>query len=135
MVEFTFLGVALFVPLVYLVLAVFDVQRASYASTTAVREAGRAYVGAASTAEGEARALEAARIALADQGMELVVDQLRVSCSREPCLTPGGQVTVTYQARVPLPFLPTFGDRPAASVAVQARHDAVVDAFRSAGEP
>ena len=40
MVEFTFLGVLLFVPLVYLVLAVLDVQRASYGASAAVREAG-----------------------------------------------------------------------------------------------
>ncbi len=133
MVEFTFLGVLLFVPLVYLVLAVLDVQRASYGASAAVREAGRAYVGASSTAEAELRAEAAARLALADQGLALAPGDLRVSCASDPCLTPGGVVTVTLETRVALPWVPVLGDRPAASVAVSARHDAVVDAFRPAG--
>ncbi len=132
MVEFTFLGVLLFVPLVYLVVAVFDVQRAGYASSTAVREAGRAFVRAESLGEAEARAREAARIALADQGLQLQPGQLDVTCSADPCLTPGAVVTVTLSLDVALPWAPVLGDRPAASVAVSARHDAVVDAFRSA---
>jgi hypothetical protein len=133
MVEFTFLGVLLFVPLVYVVLAVFDVQRASYGASTAVREAGRAYVGADSVAEAEARAEAAARLAMADQGLELAPGELTVSCSADPCLTPGAVVTVELHTSVPLPWVPVLGDRPAASVSVDARHDAVVDAFRPQG--
>ena len=41
-IEVVVLGVALLLPLLYAMLAVFEVQRASYAATTAVREAGRA---------------------------------------------------------------------------------------------
>ena len=94
---------------------------------------GRAYVGASSTAEAELRAEAAARLALADQGLALAPGDLRVSCASDPCLTPGGVVTVTLETRVALPWVPVLGDRPAASVAVSARHDAVVDAFRPAG--
>ena len=43
-VEFHFLGLLLLVPLIYILLAVLDVQRASYAVTQAAREAGRIYV-------------------------------------------------------------------------------------------
>ncbi len=134
MVEFTFLAVLLFVPLVYIVVGVFDVQRAAYGASTAAREAGRAYVGAATTAEAEERAEAAARIALADQGLELVPGELQIICSADPCLTPGAVVTVTFGTRVPLPWVPVLGDRPTAAVAVSARHDAVVDAFRAGGE-
>lgn len=133
MVEFTFLGVLLFVPLVYVVLAVFDVQRASYGASEAVREAGRAYVSGTSTADAEQRAEDAARVALADQGLELGQGQLTVTCSADPCLTPGATVTVRVELQVALPWVPVLGDRPAAAVAVSARHDAVVDAFRPEG--
>lgn len=133
MIEFTFLGVLLFVPLVYVVLAVFDVQRASYGASAAVREAGRAYVRADDTAQAERRAEEAARIALADQGLELRPGDLTVTCSADPCLTPGAVVTVRLATSVALPWVPVLGDRPVASVAVTARHDAVVDAFRPVG--
>ena len=43
-VEFHFLGLLLLVPLVYVLLAVLDVQRASYGVTQAAREAGRIFV-------------------------------------------------------------------------------------------
>src|SRR5690606_21138862 len=43
-VEFHFLGILLLVPLVYIMLAVLDVQRTTYAVTQAAREAGRIYV-------------------------------------------------------------------------------------------
>ena len=133
MVEFTFLGVLLFVPLVYVIVAVFDVQRAAYGASTAVREAGRAYVGASSTAEAEQRAEDAARIALADQGLELAPGELRISCSADPCLTPGAVVTVTLDTEVALPWVPVLSGRPTAAISVDARHDAVVDAFRPTG--
>ena len=42
-VEFQFLGILLLVPLVYILLAVLDVQRTSYGVTQAAREAGRIY--------------------------------------------------------------------------------------------
>ena len=133
MVEFTFLGVLLFVPLVYVIVAVFDVQRASFGASTAVREAGRAYVGASSTVEAEQRAEEAARIALRDQGLELEPGELRITCSADPCLTPGAVVTVTLDSQVALPWVPSLGGRPTAAISVDARHDAVVDAFRPTG--
>ena len=133
MIEFTFLGVLLFVPLVYLVIAVLDVQRTAYGTSTAVREAGRAYVTATTAAEAEQRAEAAARIALADQGIELAPGELQITCSADPCLTPGAVVTVRISTEVALPWVPVLGDRPAAAVSVGARHDAVVDAFRPTG--
>ena len=41
--EFHFLGLLLLVPLVYILLAVLDVQRSSYGVTQAAREAARVY--------------------------------------------------------------------------------------------
>nr|MBA2464590.1 hypothetical protein [Nocardioidaceae bacterium] len=44
LVEVTWLAILLLVPLVYVVLGVFEVQRASFGSTSAARAAGRAFV-------------------------------------------------------------------------------------------
>lgn len=59
-VEFVTVAVVLTIPLVYVLLTVFAVQRAAFAVTAAAREAGRAYV-----AERDPQA--AADLALADQ--------------------------------------------------------------------
>jgi Flp pilus assembly protein TadG len=131
LVEFTFLGVLLFVPLVYVVLAVFDVQRSAYGVDAAAREAGRAFTNASDDASGRAAAQAAATVALADQGVSIPDGGLRITCSLDPCLSPGGRVTVQVDTRVALPWSPSLGDRPAASVAVSGRSVAVVDSYRS----
>jgi len=122
--------VLLLVPIGYLIVSVFQVQRAAFGITQATREAGRAYVAAGSDQPEEA-ALAAARLALADQGLELNPDELVISCTESPCLTAGGTVTIRIDTRVGLPFIPAlFGSLPA-SIAVHARHDELVDCFRS----
>jgi hypothetical protein len=129
-VEFTWLGVLLMVPIGYLVLSVFQVQRAAFAVTQATREAGRVYVAAGADQPDDA-ALAAARLALQDQGLMLDPDELSIRCSDDPCLTAGGIVTVRIDTRVGLPFIPDlFGSLPA-SIAVHGRHDEVVDCFRA----
>src|SRR3954467_11328449 len=93
-VEFSWLAVLLLVPLMYVMLGVFDVQRASYGATAATRAAGRAFIivpAGLSEDDARARAFEAARIAMADQGMELSPSQLAISCN-PACLEPGSTV-------------------------------------------
>lgn len=68
-VEFLTLGIALLLPLVYVVLAVFSVQGSLFAVKQAAREAGRALATASSVDGGVARARYAADLALADQGL------------------------------------------------------------------
>jgi Flp pilus assembly protein TadG len=131
LIEFTFLALLLLVPLIYVVLSVFEVQRAAYGVTSAVREAGRAYVDAGSTAEAERAAQAAAAVSLADQGLQLGPGQLTTSCSANPCLSPGAKVTFRLGVRVALPFVPEFLGRNVATVGVSARHDAVVEQFRA----
>jgi len=116
-VEFSWLALLLMVPLIYVMLAVFDVQRASYGATAATRAAGRAFVivpAGLSEDEARSRAFEAARLAMKDQGVELTSDQLTISCD-PACLEPGSTVTVTLTTDVPLPFIPDAlgGDPPA----------------------
>jgi hypothetical protein len=68
-VEFVFVGVLLLVPLLYLVLTLFEVQRNAFAVTEAAREAGRAFATADDEATAPARAVYAVQLALTDQGL------------------------------------------------------------------
>ena len=129
MVEFIVLAVTLAVPLCYLILAVFDVQRAAFGASAATREAARVFVRAPSTAEGEQRAQAAAGITLADHGLELEPGDLTISCSTSPCLTPGATVRFSYRTTVKLPFLPGLASADLASIPITASHTQTVDEY------
>ena len=129
MVEFVVLAVTLAVPLCYLLLAVFDVQRAAFGASAGTREAARVFVRAPSTAEAEHRARIAAALTLADHGIELDPADLAISCSSTPCLTPGATIRVSYQTEVRLPLVPVIGDIEVASIPVSAEHVQVVDEY------
>ena len=91
LLEFTYLAVLLMVPLVYVLLTVFQVQRASFGVTEAARQAGRAYATSDDASAGRARAQVAARLAMRDQGLTCG-DCLS---SIEGRLVPDGQVVTT----------------------------------------
>lgn len=131
MLEFIALGVGVLVPLAYLVLAASSVQAAVFASTQAVREAGRAYVSSATTDEARVRAWAAARLAFDDHGLDLPADALAVTCDGGSCLAPGSSVQVDLAWRVPLPWLPEglVGSAPSL-VPVHVRHEVPVDDYR-----
>jgi hypothetical protein len=128
-VEVTFLGVLLLIPLAYALLAAFEVQRAAYALTAASRDAGRAFVQAGSGADAFPLSDAAVRVVVEGHGMSPDAVALDVRCSRDTCLTPGATVTLVTSTRVPLPWLPSFVDGPA-SIAISAEHAVVVDRFR-----
>ena len=131
-IEFVYLAVLLMVPLVYLLLTVFRVQAAAYSVSGAAREAGRVFVSSDPSDDPGARAFAASSLALSDSGLTLRPDQLDISCSVDPCLTPGATVEVTIDYTVALPFMPRFlGERGPASVRVTSRHLEVVDRFRA----
>ncbi|MFI6681133.1 hypothetical protein [Kribbella sp. NPDC050470] len=133
-VEFSWLALLLMVPLVYVMLAVFDVQRASYGATAATRAAGRAFVivpAGLSEDEARGRAFEAARLAMKDQGMELSSDELSITCN-PACLEPGSTVTVTLDTAVRLPLIPdALGGEPPA-VHISASHTEPYGDYREA---
>jgi len=134
LVEFTWLCLLLLVPMVYLLLAAMDVQRASYAATAASRAAGRAYVLAPDTASARARAEQAARVALADQGVSWSTAGLSVSCSPEPgvCLSPGSLVTVDVSIQQAVPLTGPLLGASAPSVRVSSSHAEPYGTFREA---
>lgn len=107
LVELTWLALLLMVPLVYVLLAVFEVQRGALAVSDGTRAAARAYSLAPSPVLGDQRARAAFRQALADQGVADLAHDVRVSCTPAgACLQPGSTVTVEASAQVVLPLAP-----------------------------
>jgi hypothetical protein len=134
LIEFSWLAILLLVPLVYLILAVFDVQRSAYGVTAATRAAGRAYVLAPDLATAQSRAYEAAAVALRDQGLDLSPGDLVITCQPAPdsCLQPGSSVLVELELHVDLPLMPSaLGDN-TPSIRVEATHLAPYGTYREA---
>jgi hypothetical protein len=123
LLEVLVLGVGLLVPLLYAVVSVMSVQSASYAATSAAREAARAYVTSATPAQGSARARTATRLVLADAGVAVVAPRVRCVGG---CLTPGSRVDVTVTVAVALPLVPG-----APTVTVVGAESMPVDRFRA----
>lgn len=131
-VEFVYLAVLLMVPLVYVLLAVFKVQAATYAVSSATREAGRVFVSAPSGDLAARRAFLAASIVMDDSGLTLHQRDLQLRCSARRCLTPGARVDVSIGYDVALPFVPSFLTGSGhAVVHVSGQHLEVVDRFRA----
>jgi len=133
-VEVTWLTILLLVPLVYLVLSVFEVQRAAFAVTSAGRAAGRAFVLAPDEVTAHARAAQAAGVALRDQGLDLSPDSLVVTCEPDPqaCLQPGSVVVVSLGLDVALPLVPGFLGGQTPTIRVSSTHRAPYGTFREA---
>lgn len=109
LVELTWLGILLLVPLVWVVVSVFEVQRGAFGVAGAARAAARAYSLAPDDATGRSRAQAAARQVFADQGIPKT-PALVVRCTETgldgTCHSAGAVVEVTVATRVDLPVLP-----------------------------
>lgn len=132
LVEVVWLALLLLVPLVYILLAVFEVQRSAFAVSAASRAAGRAFSLAPTQADAAARARSAARVALADQGLDLARGTLAVTCSPDPraCLVPGSVIRVEVAYPVALPLMPAALGGSTPSIRVSARHSLPYGTFR-----
>lgn len=131
-VEFLGATLVLLVPLVYLVVVLATVQRATFAVDGAAREAARAAV-TADADDAAARATAAVALALDDQGLDPAgaTDALAVRCEPD-CTSPGTTVTVEVALEVPLPGVPGFvQDAVPLAVPVSASVTAPVDDYRS----
>lgn len=108
LVELSWLSIILLVPLVWVVLSVFEVQQGAFATSAAARAAGRAYALAPDDRTGELRAEDAARQVLASQGTRGQQVEVEVSC-RAPgdnCHVGTSVITVRVASGVDLPFFP-----------------------------
>jgi Flp pilus assembly protein TadG len=121
--EFVTVAVVLMIPLVYVMLTVFELQRAAFAVSAAAREGGRAYVTADSSDTALDRAQAAADLALADQLPGSPRADLDVDADT---LTPGESVRVTVRYEVRLPLAGSL-----ARIPVTATHVATVDRYRA----
>lgn len=130
-VEFVWLTMLLLVPFVYILVAVFDTQRASYGVTTASRAAARAFLQAPDVATGQHRAQAAARIALDDQGLGIAT--VRVTClpTRSDCLRPGSSVRVVVRTTQRLPLTPRALGGQLGGIRVDSTHTEPYGSFRS----
>lgn len=122
-IEFVFLGILMMVPLVYVILAVFDVQRNGYGVTQAAREAGRAFATAETAEQGMQRARFAVTMALQDQQLDAEHTILRFvdensGCNSGPAapdmgaasLQPGADFAVCVVRTYVMPGVPTILD-------------------------
>ena len=132
LVEVTWLSILLLVPLLYVVLAVFEVQRSAFAVNAAARAGGRAYTLAPSQAEADGRARAAATLAMQDQGLSLSDAEIAVDCDPDPrdCLSPGSVVHVRLSYPVALPLMPDALGGNTPSVRVDAQHTVPYGTFR-----
>ncbi|SDR72891.1 hypothetical protein SAMN04489719_0561 [Agrococcus carbonis] len=106
--EFLTVGVLLLVPLVYLVLALGQIQHAVLGIEGGARHAARAIAQADGHDAGLAAADRAIRVAITDAGLSPDVVSVAIACEPRPsaCDTPRGTVSVRIDATVPLPLAP-----------------------------
>jgi Flp pilus assembly protein TadG len=136
LVEFVFIALVVFVPLVYIVAGFSAVQRGVFASTAAAREAGRAIGTAPDLASGLERAEVSARIAVQDQSVEatdvrVAYTAAGVGCenpgSYAPTLTPGEEFNVCVTVTIRVPLLPEFIEENTATGQFLVERDRYVD--------
>lgn len=109
-VEFTFLGLLLMVPVVYFIITVGQIQGGSFAVVGAADQAAKVFVTQPDATSGRAAAEQATMIALADYGHSAANASVEIRCdSGADCMAAGSAVTVTVRLTVPLPFVP-FGE-------------------------
>jgi len=132
LVELTWLGLLLLVPMLWIVLSVFEVQRGAFGVSSAARSAGRAYALAPNDAVGQARAEAVVRRALDDQGLEGQPFTLRVSCEPFPadCHSGTSVITVRVATTVRIPLLPEVLGGDAPSFALDATHTVPVGQYQ-----
>lgn len=131
LVEFTYLAILLMVPLVYVLITVFYVQRAAFGTTEAAREGARAYAKSDNVDQGEQRARDAITLALKDQGVT-GGETIGFDCEGTACLDANSRIKITVTYWVKLPVLgAVFGDARRGAIKVQASHVEFVDRYKS----
>lgn len=137
LVEFVWLAVVLLVPVVWILLSVFEVQRGAFAVTAAARAAGRAYALAPDDETGYARAVAVANRTIEDQGADTMPVQVEVTCTTGPgnCHDGTSVITVTITSGVQLPLVPSLLRGGQTDFALEATHTVPIGRYveRSSG--
>jgi hypothetical protein len=127
-VEFIGITVALLVPLSIIASSSIMVANAYLSTDVSARTAARAFVVSSSDVSGSRAANSAAGLIAQDFDSRDASITTKITCSKNPCLSPGGFVTVRVSKEVRLYLPRAFGSR---SVVVASQHTAVVDELRS----
>ena len=134
LVELVWLGILLLVPMLWIVLSVFEVQRGAFGVSAAARAAGRAFALAPDDVTGRARGEQVARLALVDQGITDPRFTLTVTCTPYPadCHRGTSVITVRIDSGVQLPLLPDVLGGGAPSFALDASHTVPIGQYQEA---
>jgi hypothetical protein len=127
-VEFIGITVALLVPLSIIASSSIMVANAYLSTDVSARTAARAFVVSSSDASGNRVASAAAGLVSQDFDARDAAITTKITCSKNPCLSPGGFVTIRVSKEVKLNLPRAFGPR---TVVVSGQHTAVVDELRS----
>ena len=135
LIEFSWLAIILLVPLVFIIMSVFEVQRGAFAVSAAARAAGRAYALAPDDATGEARAQAVADQVLAEQGSPGQKARVHVSCTSPDgnCHVGTAVITVRIDSGVALPLAPKILDEQAAVFSLTASHTVPIGQYVESG--
>lgn len=131
LVEVTWIALILLLPLLWIVVSVFWVQKGAFATSAAARVAARAYALAPDDALGRMRAEAAARQALHDQGVPGAAG-VHISCTPYPhdCHSGTSVITVRIDAAVALPLLPDILGSGAPRFALHSRQTVPIGQFQ-----
>lgn len=130
-IEFIMLTLLLIVPLMYIVIAVFETQRAAYGVTAASVAGARAFIDAPEAKTASKHLDQAVRITLSDYDVRGA--QVSSRCVPE-CFVPGSTVEVRVEAHHRLPLAPDVLGRKIASIQVSSLHAEPFGKYR-AGTP
>lgn len=123
-IEFIFASIVLLIPVVYLMLAISQLQAASYATTSTAISASR--IAARDATPSEARAHQVADMHFTDFGLTDVPITIDYSCSG-PCGQAGSLITARVETKVSLPGFPLlFGTQHSPHITLRANHTDVV---------
>jgi hypothetical protein len=127
-VEFIGVTVALLVPLSIIANSCIMVANAYLSTDVAARSATRAFVVSSSDTNGTRAANSAVGLTALDFDRKNGGLATKITCTKSPCLTPGGFVTVKVSKEVKLNLPRALGAR---SVTVTSHHTSVVDELRA----
>ncbi|WEK14631.1 MAG: TadE family protein [Candidatus Microbacterium phytovorans] len=135
-VEFLLVGLILLVPIVYLVIALGQIQSGSFAAETASRQIARGVAAAQNAEHARERVEQTARAVAAEYGIERQELEVDIACRPATALCPsaGATLVVTVRVRVALPLVPdVFGAQQKTRVAVEATSVQKMSRLWSAG--
>lgn len=124
LIEFIFGSVVLLIPLLYLLVALAQVQAGAYAAQSTAIDAAQSAARHPTAAQTTARDIGA--LHFADHGLEQADWQIDLSCSGT-CTTAGTRVTATVVARIPIPGIPAvLGETRLPALTVRSSHTDLV---------